>query len=157
MTGPAVPVIRDGQDARRRSSPALAGIGRAAALIAAPAPILARLLGLVRTIVFAKTVGATCLGTAYVTANAVPNIIYDIALGGALTSIMVPVLARPADRSATDPAAAAEVRQTSSALLTWAMVILVPVSVAIALASWPAGKPPPTRPTGVRTARRRRW
>ena len=71
------------------------------------------------------------------TANAVPNIIYDIALGGALTSIMVPVLARPADRSATDPAAAAEVRQTSSALLTWTTVILVPVSLAIALAAGP--------------------
>ena len=133
MTGPAVPDIRDGQD-RGAGSPALAGIGRAAALIAA-LTILARLLGLVRTIVFAKTVGATCLGTAYVTANAVPNIIYYIALGGALTSIMVPVLARPADRSAADPAAAAEVRQTSSALLTWTMVILVPVSVAIALAA----------------------
>ncbi len=135
MTGPAAPVTRDGQDPAAGSS-ALTGIGRAAALIAA-LTILARLLGLVRTIVFAKTVGATCLGTAYVTANAVPNIIYDIALGGALTSIMVPVLARPADRSATDPAAAAEVRQTSSALLTWTTVILVPVSLAIALAAGP--------------------
>ena len=105
VTGPAVPVTRDGQDAGAGPS-ALAGIGRAAALIAA-LTILARLLGLVRTIVFAKTVGATCLGTAYVTANALPNIIYDIVLGGALTSIMVPVLARPADRSAADPAAAA--------------------------------------------------
>jgi putative peptidoglycan lipid II flippase len=135
VTGPAVPVTRDGQDPDA-GRPAGTGIGRAAVLIAA-LTILARLLGLVRTIVFAKTVGATCLGTAYVTANALPNIIYDIALGGALTSIMVPVLARPAHRSAADPAAAAEVRQTSSALLTWTTVILVPVSLAIALAAGP--------------------
>jgi hypothetical protein len=71
VTGPAVPVTQDGQE------PGVAGIvgtgiGRAAALIAG-LTILARLLGLVRTLVFAKTVGATCLGTAYVTANALPR------------------------------------------------------------------------------------
>jgi putative peptidoglycan lipid II flippase len=135
VTGQVVPVTQDGQDSGP-SRPAGAGIGRAAATIAA-LTVLARLLGLVRTVVFAKTVGATCLGTAYITANTVPNIIYDVVLGGALTSVMVPVLARPAVTSATDPAAQAEVRQTSSALLTWTTVILVPVSLAVAVASGP--------------------
>ena len=135
MTRPTVPATQDGQE------PGVAGIvgtgiGRAAALIAG-LTILARLLGLVRTIVFAKTVGATCLGTAYVTANALPNIIYDIVLGGALTSIMVPVLARPARRSPADEEAAGQVRQISSALLTWTILILVPVSLAIALLAEP--------------------
>ena len=134
MTRPAVPVTQDGQE------PGIAGvatgIGRAAALIAG-LTILARLLGLARTVVFAKTVGATCLGTAYVTANALPNIVYDIVLGGALTSIMVPVLARPARRSPADVAAAGEVRQISSALLTWTVLILVPVSLTVALAAGP--------------------
>ena len=55
---------------------------------------------------FAHTVANSCLGTAYTTANLVPNIIYDIVLGGALASIMVPVLAGPAERSAADPQAA---------------------------------------------------
>jgi putative peptidoglycan lipid II flippase len=135
VTGQVVPVTQNGQDPGP-SRPAGAGIGRAAATIAA-LTVLARLLGLVRTVVFAKTVGATCLGTAYITANTVPNIIYDVVLGGALTSVMVPVLAKPAGTSATDPAAQAEVRQTSSALLTWTTIILVPVSVAMALASGP--------------------
>jgi putative peptidoglycan lipid II flippase len=135
VTGQVVPVTQDGQD-RGPSRSAGSGIGRAAATIAA-LTVLARLLGLVRTVVFAKTVGATCLGTAYITANTVPNIIYDVVLGGALTSVMVPVLARPAATAATDPAAAAEVRQTSSALLTWTTVILLPVSAAVALASGP--------------------
>ncbi len=135
MTGQVVPVRQDGQDAGR-GKPTGFGIGSAAAMIAG-LTVLARLLGLVRTVVFAKTVGATCLGTAYITANTLPNIVYDIVLGGALTSIMVPVLARPASRSERDPAAAAEVRQTSSALLTWTTVILVPVSVAIAVAAGP--------------------
>lgn len=135
MTGQVVPVTQDGHEPGP-GRPAGAGIGRAAATIAA-LTVLARLLGLVRTVVFAKTVGATCLGTAYITANTVPNIIYDVVLGGALTSVMVPVLAKPAATSATDPAAQAEVRQTSSALLTWTTIILVPVSVAVALASGP--------------------
>ena len=83
MTGQAVPVTQDGQDSGRDRL-AGSGIGRAAAMIAA-LTVLARVLGLVRTVVFAKTVGATCLGTASVTANALPNIVYDIVLGGALS------------------------------------------------------------------------
>jgi putative peptidoglycan lipid II flippase len=138
VTGRAVPVTRDGQDPHARM-PAGASIGRSAALIAA-LTIAARLLGLVRTLVFAKTVGATCLGTAYTTANLVPNIVYDVVLGGALTSIMVPVLARPARLADHDPAAAREVSQTSSALLTWTVVILLPVSAAIAVAAGPLAR-----------------
>ena len=57
--------------------------------------VVARLVGFGRQVVFAHTVGTTCLGTAYTTANMVPNIIYDIVLGGALSSVVVPVLAGP--------------------------------------------------------------
>jgi putative peptidoglycan lipid II flippase len=135
VTGPAVPVTQDGPDPSAQR-PAGSGIGRAAALIAA-LTIVARLLGLVRTVVFSQTVGSGCLGTAYNTANLVPNIVYDIVLGGALTAIMVPVLARPASQAGTDPAAAAEVSRTSSAMLTWTVLILVPVSAAIAVAAGP--------------------
>src|SRR6202011_3186991 len=69
------------------------GIARGA-LIVAGLTILSRVLGLVRTLVFSQTVGASCLGTAYVTANQVPDLLYQLILGGALTSAMVPVLAR---------------------------------------------------------------
>src|SRR5262249_11441178 len=87
---------------------------------------------------FAGTVKTSCLSAAYVTANLVPNVIYDIVLGGALTAIVVPILARPAERS--EPAAgpgAAEVSTISSALLTWTVVILAPVRLALALAAGP--------------------
>jgi putative peptidoglycan lipid II flippase len=138
VTEPAAPVTQEGPEPGAQQRPG-AGIGRAAALIAA-LTVVARLLGLGRQLVFARTVEAHCLGAAYVTANQVPNIIYDIVLGGALTSIMVPVLARSAQRSATDPVAARQVTQTSSALLTWTVVILAPVSVIIALASGPIAR-----------------
>jgi len=75
------------------------GIGYAAALIGG-ITVIARVVGFCRQLVFAHTVGSHCLGTAYATANQVPNIIYDIVLGGALTSAVVPVLAGAAARRA---------------------------------------------------------
>ena len=113
-----------------------AGIARGAALIAS-LTAASRLLGLVRTLVFSQTVGASCLGTAYTTANQVPNLIYELALGGALTCAMIPVLARSAERAHADPAAKARVAQITSALFTWTVIILVPLTAAIAAAAGP--------------------
>ena len=112
------------------------GIARGAAVVAG-LTILSRILGLVRTLVFSQTVGAGCLGTAYVTANQVPNLLYELVLGGALTSAMVPVLARSAERAAADPAEKARVGQITSALLTWSVIILVPLTLGIVAAARP--------------------
>ena len=101
--------------------------------------ILSRILGLVRTLVFSQTVGASCLGTAYVTANQVPNLLYELILGGALTSAMVPVLARSAERAGHDPAEKARVGDITSALLTWTVVITVPLT-------WSSWRPPGRSP-----------
>ena len=113
-----------------------AGIARGAVVVAG-LTILSRILGLVRTLVFSQTVGASCLGTAYVTANQVPDLLYQLILGGALTSAMVPVLARSAERAADDPAEKARVGQITSALLTWTVVIVVPLCVVIVATAGP--------------------
>ncbi|HEX4255594.1 MAG TPA: lipid II flippase MurJ [Streptosporangiaceae bacterium] len=113
-----------------------AGIARGAAVVAG-LTILSRLLGLGRTLVFAQTVGASCLGTAYVTANQVPNLLYELILGGALTSAMVPILARSAERAADDPAERDRVAGITSALLTWTVIIMVPLVLVIVLAAGP--------------------
>jgi len=113
-------------------------VGRAALLIGG-LTIIARILGFVRTVVFAGTVKTSCLSAAYVTANLVPNVIYDIVLGGALTAIVIPILAGSAERSAS-PAGVdskAEVSRISSALLTWTVVILAPASLVLAVAAGP--------------------
>jgi putative peptidoglycan lipid II flippase len=112
------------------------GIARGA-LIVAVLTGFSRVLGLVRTVVFAQSVGAGCLGTAYVTANQVPNLIVELAIGGALSSAMVPVLARSARAAATDPSEKKKVEQISSALLTWSIVILLPVTLVITAAAGP--------------------
>jgi putative peptidoglycan lipid II flippase len=106
-------------------------------MLVAALTIVSRLFGLVRTLVFSQTVGASCLGSAYVTASQVPNLIYELVLGGALTSAMIPVLARSAERASTDPAEREQVRRITSALLTWSVAILVPLTLAIAVAAMP--------------------
>jgi putative peptidoglycan lipid II flippase len=112
------------------------GIARGAVVVAS-LTILSRILGLVRTLVFSQTVGAGCLGTAYVTANQVPDLLYQLILGGALTSAMVPVLARSAERAAHDPAEKARVGTITSALLTWTVVISVPLVLVIVAVAGP--------------------
>jgi putative peptidoglycan lipid II flippase len=112
------------------------GIARGAAVVAG-LTILSRVLGLVRTLVFSQTVGASCLGTAYVTANQVPDLLYQLILGGALTSAMVPVLARSAASAHRDPAEKARVSQITSALLTWTMIIVVPLVLVIIAVAGP--------------------
>ena len=112
------------------------GIARGAAVVAS-LTILSRILGLVRTLVFSQTVGASCLGTAYVTANQVPDLLYQLILGGALASAMVPVLARSAERAGRDPAEKERVGVITSALLTWTVIVTVPLTLAIAAAAGP--------------------
>ncbi len=131
MTAP----VAERGSARQRGG----GIGRAAVLIGA-ITMLARVIGFGRQVVFAHTVQASCLGTAYTTANMVPNIIYDIVMGGALTAVVVPVLAGPARAGSVGADGTADreqVRQTSATLLTWTVLLLVPVSVLVAVIARP--------------------
>ncbi|WP_394350489.1 murein biosynthesis integral membrane protein MurJ [Nocardiopsis quinghaiensis] len=108
------------------------GVGTAAVLIAV-VTVGARLAGFGRTVVFSQTVGDTCLGTAYVTANQLPAVLFEIVIGGALTAVVVPVLAAAAQRDDRE-----QVRHTASALITWVVLLAVPLSALLALASVPA-------------------
>ena len=109
----------------------LRGVARGAALIAA-LTVLARLVGFGRQVVFARAVGPTCVGSTYQTANTVPNILYEIVAGGALASLVVPLLA-----GAVAAGDRETVRRTASALLTWTVSILVPLAIVVALAAGP--------------------
>ncbi|MCW2530589.1 MAG: virulence factor family protein [Blastococcus sp.] len=107
------------------------GVAGAAALIAA-LTLLARLAGFGRTLVFTNTVGADSTGDTYLAANTVPNIVFEVVAGGALASLVVPMLAggiATGDRE--------QVRRTASALLGWTLLILTPLAIAIALAAEP--------------------
>ncbi|MFI6133339.1 murein biosynthesis integral membrane protein MurJ [Micromonospora sp. NPDC051141] len=112
----------------------LAAVGRvagAAALIAV-LTVVSRLAGFGRTAVFTWTLAPTDLGGAYLVANYVPNVIFEIVAGGALASLVVPLLAgavAAGDRRA--------VAATTGALLTWTLSLLVPLAVLVALLAEP--------------------
>jgi putative peptidoglycan lipid II flippase len=102
-----------------------------AALLIGVVTIAARIVGFGRYLVQSETVGNLCLSTAYNTANYVPNIVFELVAGGALAGMVVPVLASAASRADSDPDARAEVGRTTSALLTWVMLALVPLTLLI--------------------------
>ncbi|GAA3447490.1 murein biosynthesis integral membrane protein MurJ [Planomonospora venezuelensis] len=112
------------------------GVAGAALLIGA-VTVAARLVGFGRYYVQSQTIGNACLSTAYNTANYVPNIVFELVAGGALAGMVVPVLASAASRSADDPQARAEAGRTASALLTWTMLVLVPLAALIAAFAGP--------------------
>lgn len=75
--------------------PGPASIGRASGIMAL-GTIASRTTGFLRTMAIAFAVGVGPVGNAYNVAIVTPSIIYDLLLGGILTSVVVPVLVRAA-------------------------------------------------------------
>ena len=61
--------------------------------------LASRLTGLVRTLIQAYALGGFALADAYNVANSLPNAVYNLMLGGILTSVIVPLLVSAAGRS----------------------------------------------------------
>ncbi|GAA5009110.1 murein biosynthesis integral membrane protein MurJ [Actinopolymorpha pittospori] len=133
-----------------------AGLARAAVLVAA-ITVAARVVGFGRWLVFSKTVGDTCLGDAYNTANQLPNVTFEIVAGGALASVVVPVLAGALAQP--DGAGRADAERTLSALLSWTLLLLTPVALLAAVLAGPyaefmlAGHPGCSDSTGALATR----
>ncbi|MFC4061945.1 murein biosynthesis integral membrane protein MurJ [Planomonospora corallina] len=108
-----------------------------AALLIGVVTVAARVVGFGRYYVQSHTVANACLGTAYTTANYVPNIVFELVVGGALAGMVVPVLASAASRAGDDPQARAEAGRTTSALLTWTVLALAPLTLLVAVFAGP--------------------
>jgi putative peptidoglycan lipid II flippase len=104
-------------------------IARAAGLIAV-ATLLARVAGFARTLVFSGAVGTAVVGDTYQSINMLPNIVYEVAAGGVLAAVVVPVVA---GRLALGQQREAD--QATSALLTWAVLVLTPLGLLLAVAA----------------------
>jgi len=87
------------EDAEQRADGAGAsrGILRTAGTMAV-ATLISRVTGLVRTMVLAAALGVGLVNDAYNTANTLPNILYELLLGGVLTSVVVPLLVHAQER-----------------------------------------------------------
>jgi putative peptidoglycan lipid II flippase len=95
--------------------------GRAAALVSV-ITIASRAMGVVRTLVVTAVLGITYLGNTYSSANALPNLLFEIIAGGAIAAALLPALAAPAasrDREA--------VGVIASGVLNRALLITTPV------------------------------
>jgi putative peptidoglycan lipid II flippase len=73
------------------------GILRAAGTMAV-ATLVSRITGLLRTMVLAAALGVGLVNDAYNTSNTLPNIVYELLLGGVLTSVVVPLLVHAQER-----------------------------------------------------------
>lgn len=92
--------------------------------------VAARVVGFGRTAVLAQTVGASDVGDTYTAVNALPNVLFEVAAGGALAAVAVPLVAgavAAGDRASVD--------RTVSALLSWTLAVLLPVALVCALAA----------------------
>jgi putative peptidoglycan lipid II flippase len=108
---PAVPrpVDESEEDAEAREGRpgASRGILRAAGTMAV-ATLVSRITGLLRTMVLTAALGVGLVGDAYNTSNTLPNIVYELLLGGVLTSVVVPLLVRAQERDDDGGAAYAQ-------------------------------------------------
>ncbi|QDP97299.1 virulence factor MviN [Microlunatus elymi] len=102
------------------------GRGRFAQVAAGVAALTlaSRIVGFGRWLVFSKTVGDTCLGDAYNSANQLPNVLFEIAAGGVLASVVVPVISRQLSQGRDG-----EASRTASAILCWTLILLTPFAL----------------------------
>lgn len=98
--------------------------GRSAALVSV-ITLASRIMGLVRTLVVTGILGITFLGNTYSTANALPNLLFEIIAGGAVAAALLPALA-----GAAALGDARQVQQTASAVLNRALLAMTPVVLA---------------------------
>ena len=116
----------------RRPDQAVPGVFAAAGLIAV-VTLAARAFGFGRWLVFSQSVGTTCVGSVYQAANQLPNVVFEVAAGGALAAVVVPIVAGQLARN--DQAGSTQATQSVSAMLTWALTLLVPLSILMAVSA----------------------
>ena len=68
-------------------------LGRASSLMAV-ASLVSRVTGFLRQLALVSVLGLGVVNDSYTVANTLPNIVYELLLGGVLTSVMVPLLVR---------------------------------------------------------------
>jgi murein biosynthesis integral membrane protein MurJ len=80
-----------------RVAPASSSLLRSSGTMAV-GTLVSRVTGFVRNAILIYAIGTHYLGDAYNLANTLPNIVYNLALGGILTSVVVPLLVNAAKR-----------------------------------------------------------
>jgi putative peptidoglycan lipid II flippase len=95
--GPVSAAAGAGVAAHDAAPGADAGLVRSSGVMAA-GTFVSRVTGFLRNAILIYAIGVKNLGNAYNIANTVPNAVYNLALGGILTSVVVPLLVNAARR-----------------------------------------------------------
>ncbi len=121
-------------------SNATPSIGRSSALLAS-GTIVSRVMGFVRTIILAQTIGVvgSASADAFAVANQLPNNIYAIIAGGTLSAVLVPQIVRAMLHPDGGKGYINKLLTITMVILggtTLAATLLAPVLVTISAASW---------------------
>ncbi|HTZ30712.1 MAG TPA: lipid II flippase MurJ, partial [Streptosporangiaceae bacterium] len=95
---PEVAAAPDAEDRASRPARRLTSTFRSSSVMAA-GTLASRFTGFLRTFVLLYALGTKDLGDAYNVANSVPNAVYNLAVGGILTAVVVPLLVHAAKRN----------------------------------------------------------
>lgn len=114
--------------------------------------VASRVTGFLRTAVLAAVLGVKGVALAFNVANTAPNIVYELLLGGILTSVVVPLLVR-ADKEGDGPAYAQRLLTLTLLVLGAASLLLVLLAPQIVDLYANAEVSPATRHLAVQFAR----
>ncbi len=127
----------------------LSGSTRAMAL----GTVASRGTGFLRTAVLASVLGVESVAAAYNVANTTPNIVYELLLGGVLTSVVVPLLVRAAKEDADGGSAYAQRLLTLTVLVLGGAALVLVVAAPLLIDLYVGNLSPEGRDLAVVFAR----
>lgn len=106
----------------------LAGTVGGAALLITVLTLCSRIIGFGRWIGQAKFVGSGGVAESYAVANLLPNVLYEVAVGGALAGAIIPLLAGFITKNDQK-----QFNRYASVILNWVLVILIPLAILVVI------------------------
>ncbi|MBO0836150.1 MAG: murein biosynthesis integral membrane protein MurJ, partial [Actinobacteria bacterium] len=122
----------------RRPEPEPSTIARSSGVMAV-GTLGSRLTGFLRTIAQSYALGAGGIGAAYVLSNTMPNVVYNLAIGGILTSVIVPLIVSAAQRDGRRGGYGYEQRLVTLVTLALAAVTILATAAAVPIVHLFAG------------------
>jgi len=115
--------------------------------------VASRATGFLRTAVLVAVLGVEGVGAAYNVANTTPNIVYELLLGGVLTSVVVPLLVRAAKDDADRGEAYAQRLLTLTVLLLGGATVLLVLGAPLLIDLYAGGLDSESRALAITFAR----
>ena len=130
----------------------MSGLGRSTRVMAV-GTVASRGTGFLRTAVIASVLGVEGVAAAYNVANTTPNIVYELLLGGVLTSVVVPLLVRAAKEDEDGGSAYAQRLLTLTVLVLGGAAILLVLAAPLLIDLYAGDLDPASRDLAVTFAR----